>query len=180
MSNTKKTTETEEIIDVETMDEVKTAPKKANKPKHDPGELITCRSVCFGGLRLIGPKTKMPYEWMNQGDYGEVEYQDLLAWKTLHAPCLFDPLFIIEDEDICNEWNAELGKIYEDLNRVDLDEMFKLPHRSFVAQLKKLPKGMKSTIQNMAYSKIQSKELYDLRTIEAIDEILGTELKIMI
>lgn len=176
MANTKKTTETEEIVEAVAAP----APKKVNKPKHDPSELIACRSVCFGGLRLIGPKTKMPYEWMNQGDYGEVEYQDLLAWKTLHAPCLFDPLFIIEDEDICDEWKAELGKIYENINRVDLDEMFKLPHRSFVAQLKKLPKGMKSTIQNMAYSKIQSKELYDLRTIEAIDEILGTELKIMI
>lgn len=176
MVNTKKTTETEEIVEAVTAP----APKKVNKPKHDPNELITCRSICFGGLRLIGPKTKMPYEWMNQGDYGEVEYQDLLAWKTLHAPCLFDPLFVIEDEDICEEWKTELGKIYENINMVDLDEMFRLPHRSFVAQLKKLPKGMKSTIQNMAYSKIQSKELYDLRTIEAIDEILGTELKIMI
>lgn len=176
MANTKKTTEAEEIVEAVAAP----APKKVNKPKHDPNELIACRSVCFGGLRLIGPKTKMPYEWMNQGDYGEVEYQDLLAWKTLRAPCLFDPLFIIEDEDVCDEWKAELGKIYENINRVDLDEMFKLPHRSFVAQLKKLPKSMKSTIQNMAYSKIQSKELYDLRTIEAIDEILGTELKIMI
>lgn len=176
MENTKKTTETEEIVEAV----IASTPKKVNKPKHDPNELIACRSVTFGGLRLIGPKTKMPYEWMNQGDYGEVEYQDLLAWKTLHAPCLFDPLFVIEDEEICNEWKTELGKVYENINNVDLEEMFKLPHRSFVAQLKKLPKGMKSTIQNMAYSKIQSKELYDLRTIEAIDEILGTELKIMI
>lgn len=180
MANTKKTIETEEIIEPNTVEEVKLAPKKVNKPKHEPGELIPCRSVCFGGLRLIGPKTKMPYEWMNQGDYREVEYQDLLAWKTIHAPCLFDPLFIIEDEEICEEWKADVGKIYDDINRVNLDEMFRLPHASFVAQLRKLPKTMKSSVQNMAYSKIQDKELYDLRTIEAIDEILGTELKIMI
>jgi hypothetical protein len=39
---------------------------------------------------------------------------------------------------------------------------------------------MKSTVQNMAYSMIQDGTLYDLRTIKAIDEILGTELKMMI
>jgi hypothetical protein len=39
---------------------------------------------------------------------------------------------------------------------------------------------MKTTVQNMAYSMIQNRTLYDLRTIDAIDEILGTELKMMI
>ena len=63
---------------------------------------------------------------------------------------------------------------------VDLKALFKLPHRQFVAQLKKLPDGMKSSVQNMAYSMIQDGTLYDLRTIKSIDEILGTELKMMI
>ena len=58
--------------------------------------------------------------------------------------------------------------------------MFKLPHRQFVAKLKQLPDGMKSTVQNMAYTMIQNGTLYDLRVIKAIDEILGTELKMMI
>jgi hypothetical protein len=58
--------------------------------------------------------------------------------------------------------------------------MFKLPHRNFVAQLKKLPAGMKTTVQNMAYSMIRDGTLYDLRTIKAIDETLGTELIMMI
>ena len=58
--------------------------------------------------------------------------------------------------------------------------MFKLPHRQFVSQLKKLPDGMKSTVQNMAYAMIQDGTLYDLRTIKVIDEVLGTELKMMI
>jgi hypothetical protein len=39
---------------------------------------------------------------------------------------------------------------------------------------------MKTTVQNMAYSMIQDRTLYDLRIIDAIDEILGTELKMMI
>lgn len=181
MVTTKKSTvETEEIIETEAVEEVKPAPKKVNKPKHDPSELILCRSVRFGELRLIGPKTRMPYSWANEGDVREVEYQDLVSWRALHSRYLFEPMIIIEDEDIVEEWKADLGKLYAELQDVDVKELFKLPHRQFVAQLKKLPAGMKTTVQNMAYSMIQDRTLYDLRTIDAIDEILGTELKMMI
>lgn len=177
---TKKTVETEEIIETEVVEEVKPAPKKTNKPKHDPSELILCRSVRFGELRLIGPKTHMPYSWSNEGDVREVEYQDLVSWRALHSRYLFEPMIIIEDEDIVEEWKADLGDLYEELQSIDIKAMFKLPHRNFVAQLKKLPAGMKTTVQNMAYSMIQDGTLYDLRTIKAIDETLGTELIMMI
>jgi len=181
MANTKKSTvETEEIIETETVEEVKPTPKKANKVKHDPNEYITCRSVRVGELILIGPKTRTPYRWSNEGDIAEVEYQDLLSWKAQRHKYLFEPMIIIEDEDIVEEWNADLGKLYADLKDIDVKALFKLPHRQFVAQLKKLPAGMKTTVQNMAYSMIQDRTLYDLRIIDAIDEILGTELKMMI
>lgn len=181
MATTKKSTvETEEIIETEVVEEVKLAPKKVNKPKHDPSELILCRSVRFGELRLIGPKTRMPYSWANEGDVREVEYQDLVSWRALHSRYLFEPMIIIEDDDIVEEWRADLGKLYADLQDIDVKALFKLPHRQFIAQLKKLPAGMKTTVQNMAYSMIQDRTLYDLRIIDAIDETLGTELKMMI
>lgn len=182
MANAKKTsTTTEEIMDTEVLEEVaKPAPKKVNKPKHDPSELILCRSVRFGELILIGPKTKMRYSWSNEGDIREVEYQDLVSWRALHSRYLFDPMIIIEDEDICEEWKADLGKLYEKVQEIDLKEMFKLPHRQFMAQLKKLPESMKSSVQNMAYAMVQDGTLYDLRIIKGIDEILGTELVMMI
>ena len=180
MANTKKiTVETEEII--ETVEEVKPAPKKAVKAvKHDPNEYIPCRSVRFGELILIGPKTHTPYRWSNEGDIAEVEYQDLMSWKALRHKYLFEPMIIIEDEDIVEEWSADLGKLYADLQYIDVKAMFKLPQRQFIAQLKKLPVGMKTTVQNMAYAMIQDGTLYDLRIIKAIDEILGTELIMMI
>jgi hypothetical protein len=89
-------------------------------------------------------------------------------------------MIIIEDEDIREEWKADLGHLYDELEQVDLKAMFKLPMRQFVSQLKKLPDGMKTTVQNMAYSGIQDGSLYDLRVIKAIDENLGTELMMMI
>ena len=179
MANTKKTeVQVEEIAAEEVV--AKPVSKKVNKPKHDPNELIPCRSVRFGELILIGPKTRMPYSWANEGDFRDVEYQDLVSWKALRSPYLFKPMIIIEDEDLREEWKADLGALYEELQSVDLKEMFKLPHRQLVSQLKKLPDGMKSTVQNMAYAMIQDGTLYDLRTIKTIDEVLGTELLMMI
>ena len=186
MASTKKSTQVEDVIEEEIIEdevvqeEVKPTPKKVNKPKHDPNELIVCRSVRFGELILIGPKTRHPYSWANEGDIREVEYQDLVSWRALRSRYLFEPMIIIEDEDVREEWSADLGELYAKLQNIDLKEMFKLPHRAFVSQLKKLPDGMKSTVQNMAYSMIQDGTLYDLRTIRAIDEILGTELIMMI
>lgn len=180
MANTKKTIE-EEIVETEVDEEVEVKPvRKVNKPKHDPSELIECRSVIFGELILIGPKTHMRYSWANEGDVREVEYQDLVSWRALHHRYLFEPMIIIENEEICEEWKADLGKLYDNLQTVDLKALFNLPQRQFVAQLKQLPPSMKSSVQNMAYAMIQDKTLDSLRKIEALDEILGTELKMMI
>ena len=191
MANTKKNVEkkdvqevmTEEVVVTEELVEevpVVAKPKKANKPKHDPDELIDCRSMVFGELMLIGPKTRMRYSWANEGDVRPVEYQDLVSWRALHSKYLFAPFIIIEDEDLCEEWNADLGPIYDKLQDVNLKDIFNMPHRQFVTQLKQLPETMKSSMQNMAYAMIQDGSLYDLRKIKAMDEILGTELTMMI
>lgn len=176
MANTKKTVVEDEV---EVVEEVKPV-KKVNKAKHDSNELIECRSVVFGKLILIGPKTNMRYIWANQGDVREVEYQDLVSWKALGSKYLFDPKIIIEDETICEEWKSELGQLYEEVKAVDLKALFNLPQRQFVTKLKQLPPSMKSSVQNMAYAMIRDKTLDSLSKIEAIDEILGTELKTMI
>ena len=172
MADTKKTIVEDEIVE-DVVEEVVVKPaKKVNKPKHDPSELIMCRSVVFGELILIGPKTHMRYSWSNE--------EDLVSWRALHHKYLFEPMIIIEDEDICNEWKTELSVVYDKLQQVDLKAIFNLSERQFRTQIKQLPSSMKSTIQNMAYAMIQDKTLYDLRKIEALDEILGTELKLMI
>lgn len=182
MANIKKSTvETDEIIETEVIEEVKPTPKKVAKAvKRDPGEYIPCRSVRFGELILIGPKTHTPYRWSNEGDIAEVEFQDLMSWKALRHKYLFEPMIIIEDESLVEEWKADLGKLYSELQYIDVKALFELPQKRFIAQLKKLPAGMKTTVQNMAYTMIQDRTLYDLRIIDAIDEILGTELKMMI
>ena len=182
MANSKKATIVEDIIEDEVVETVKktSTSKKVNKPKRDPNEYIACRSMIFGELILIGPKSRTKYIWSNEGDFQEVEFQDLMSWKALRSKYLFEPFIIIEDEELCEEWEKELGPVYDNLQNVNLRDILNMPHRQFVAQLKKLSPSMKSSVQNMAYSMIQDRTLYDLRKIEAMDEILGTELKMMI
>lgn len=103
-----------------------------------------------------------------------------MSLKALRHRYLFDPFIIIEDETLREEWKVDLDPVYEKIEEVSLNGIFDLPQRQFVAKLKQLPASVKSSVQNMAYSMIQDKTLYDLRKIEAIDQILGTELKMMI
>lgn len=156
------------------------AKKKAEKVKHDPDELIACRSVTFGELLLVGPKTGMQYSWSNEGDIREVEYQDLISLKAIRSSFIFKPYFVIEDEDIVNEWSRDLSDLYNRIGQIDIRDMFNLPQRQFVTQLKALPAAQKEAVQNTAYSMLQDGTLYDIRKIKAIDEILGTELISMI
>lgn len=169
-----------EDIDVEVEKTTKVENVKKQRKKHDPDELIACRSVVFGELLVIGPKTKLVYSWANEGDIREMEYQDLKSLMALRSKTLFAPRIIIEDEDLRNEWSTELDPVYNAVEDINLRTIFSLPQRQFVAQVKQLPAGMKSSMQNMAYSMMQDGSLYDLNKIKALDEILGTELKMMI
>lgn len=191
MSNSKKTVvkETKEKAPVAKTNEIKSVTEKVEefvveakpkKRKHDPDELITCRSVVFGELNIIGPKTKLVYQWADEGDVREVEYQDLMSLKALRHRYIFDPFIIIEDEELLEEWKVDLEGIYKKVGEVSIQGIFELPQRQFVVKLKQLPVSLKESIKNAAYSMIQNGTLYDLRKINAMDEILGTDLKMMI
>lgn len=158
---------------------IEKAPAKT-KRVFNSNDLILCRSVCFGELFLEGKKTGMIYTWSNSGDVREVEYQDLLSWKVLRASPLFDPLIVIEDEDLREEWKDALGAMYDKMEDVDVIAMFDMDYERFVSMLKKLPDRVKDTVKNMANSMIRDGRLYDLRKIKALDEILDAELMMMI
>ena len=160
--------------------ESKAAKKVARKVKHDPSELVMCKSTCYGGLHLIGPKTDMVYSWSNFGDVREVEYQDLLSWKVLHSQALFEPFIMIMDDDLREEWDRELGDMYRKIEKVDIEDLFEMPASQFKENLKKFPESVKESVKDIAYSKMKDQTLYDIRIIKAIDEILGTELLMML
>ena len=110
---TVKQTETveESTIDVSTAEvSVKNVPKK-----YAPDDLIPCRSITYGELLLTAPKSKLLYSWSNYGDITEIEFQDLQALKSMRSSYIFKPRFIIEDLELVEQWNKDLGNIYSDI-----------------------------------------------------------------
>ena len=175
---TKKENVTEEVMDVE-VEVAKPATKKAVK-KYAPTDMITCRSITFGELLLTGTKTRLLYSWANYGDTTEVEFQDLQALKSTRSSYLYKPRFIIEDEDLVEQWQKDFGDLYKNIEEMDVEALFKLPVNQFKSKLKKAPKGVQQAVKNIAGEKILNGSLDSVTKIKAIDEILGTDLKLYI
>ena len=172
----------EEIVNDDVVEQE--APKKpAARPKtrkFDPNETFPCRSVCYGELVLEGYKSKILYTWANCGDYADVEYQDLQALQSRKSRFLTDPLFIIEDEELVEQWGSLLKPVYSKIEEDDIEQLLKLAPAQLKKKLKNMPNGIKESIKTMAAAKIMSGELDSLNRIKAIDEVLGTELTSMI
>jgi len=151
------------------------------KPKHKFEETdgILCRSVTSGKLIMIGKKTGMKYEW---GDYGreyEVEYRDLVIAVRTRAGFVFNPLFIIEDEDFLEEFPI-VKKFYEESYNIDeLDAIIDLPLKEMKKALLALPPGATHNFKSLAAKAVVDKRLDSLEKIRLLDEMFGINLMLM-
>lgn len=167
--------ESAEVKETETK---RSEPKKVRK--YAPSDMIPCRSVTYGELLLPGPKTKLLYTWSNYDDVTEVEFQDLQALKSTRSTYLFKPRFLIEDEELIEQWKGDFGKMYEEITNTDVEAIFKLSASQIKSKLKKAPSGIQQAVKNIAGEKIMNGTLDSLAKIKAIDEVLGTQLKMYI
>ena len=176
---------TVENTDIDVVEEIEAETKKPKAPqksvkKYAPGDMIPCRSITYGELLLTGAKTKLLYTWANYGDVTEMEYQDLQALRSTRSSYLFKPRFIIEDEELVEQWSGDLGKMYDGIIEMDVDEILRLPVGQLKAKLKKAPVGIQQAVKNVAGEKIMNGSLDSLAKIKVIDEVLGTQLKLYI
>ena len=180
--NTTKKTQSEVVV--ETTDVVIEEPKQAAKvkepvkkepKKYAPTDAIECRSVTGGALILIGPKSHLQYEWSDYGDTAWVEYQDLQALQARKSNFLIKPRFIIENDDLVEQWGAMLKPIYSKVADQTIEELFELPLNKFKAQLNIMPDGLKDAVKTKAVQMIESEELYDIRKVREIDAAWGTD-----
>lgn len=162
----------------ETSAKSETPAKKAPRKfaQEDP---ILCRSVTYGELLLPGKKSKLLYSWAGCGDTTEVYFQDLQALRSTRSQYLNAPLFVIEDEELLEQW-PELKALYEKVASIDIDKLFDLPIAQFKKKLCDLPVGFRDSVKNTAGAMILDGTLDSIKKIEALDEILGTDLKLHI
>ncbi len=172
--------EVDVVEEVEAEVKASKAKKQVSKEvkKYGPEDMIPCRSITYGELLLPGTKSKILYTWANYGDITDVEYRDLQALKSTRSTYLFKPRFIIEDEELVEQWKNDLGSMYDDIIATDVEALFRLPAGQLKSKLKKAPKGIQQAVKNLAGEKIMNGSLDSLAKIKAIDEILGTDLKL--
>lgn len=164
-----------EVSDESNEEVAKVTPTKKVTKKYSPNDLIECRSVTGGELILIGDKSRLQYTWADYGDTAWVEYQDLQALQSRRSGFLVKPRFIIEDEDLVEQWGSILKPIYDKINTQTIEDFFGLPLNKFKAQLKIMPEGLKDAIKTKAVQMIQDDELYDIRKVREIDAAWGTD-----
>lgn len=175
----KKDTIADEVTSVENdiiEKQKKTSAKTIRKYASD--DLIPCRSVTYGELLLSAPKSKLMYVWANYNDVTEVEFQDLQALKSIRSSYLFRPRIVIEDDELVEQWGKDFKDMYSKIVNVDVEDMFNLPLGKFKTALKNAPNGVQQAVKNIAGEKILDGSLDSLAKIKAIDEILGTDLKL--
>lgn len=183
MAITKKAAETAAKATETTTTEVE-APVKETKPakKKSYGlhDMIDCRSVTVGELICASKKTKdMYYNWADYGDVTPVEYQDLLAMKSGRSGFVMNPQFIIEDEELAQEWG--LTALYNSFFGLDdPDEMFALGEDELRQRLRHAPEGFKTAIIDIAGKYVKNGQLDSVRVIKLLDAELGTNLKALL
>lgn len=186
---TKKTETSEKEINVEEKKVVEKEVEKevvkkeknntSKKKIFEPSEGILCRSVVTGALYLEGSKTKMPYVWSDYGDETEVEYRDLVALVREQSGYLFNPFFIVENEDFIAEF-PHLEKFYSANYTVkELSDILEFPVDKMISELKVLPKTAINTVKKIAANQVSLGQIDSVKKIKALDEFFGTDLNLI-
>lgn len=153
--------------------EVKKEPRKFEQ--NDP---ILCRSVTPGWMAVYG-KSGIPYVFSNYGDECEIEYGDLFALKNKRSRYLYDPLLIIEDEELLEHprW-ADVAKFYDEevYGMDDINYVLNKQNTSFKNALQSLPKGLKKALTVEVAKRIENGTFDSMKKIKIIDEVCGTDL----
>ncbi|MEY8365742.1 hypothetical protein AALA22_08880 [Anaerovoracaceae bacterium 41-7] len=149
------------------------------KRKFETDDYIPCRSVRSGQMQYISRKSGMAYEWSDFGDVCDVAYGDLLALKAAKSKFLYEPWFIIENEQLVNEW--KLSDIYKYFDEFDDAEDFILQGAAKVRNgLKNAPRGYKDLILDTAGHMLRAGRLDSFATIKAIDDVMNTQLLMLV
>jgi hypothetical protein len=172
--------EIKENTSTETIEEVKeTVKKERTFTQTDP---ILCRSVTPGWLGVSG-KSGMYYVFSNYGDETEIEYGDLFALKNKHSRYLYDPLFVIEDDELLENprWK-DIAEFYSDkvYGMDDINDVLNKPNTTFKSTLKSLPKGLLKAVTVEVAKRIEDGSFDSLKKIQILDEVCGTDFGKMI
>lgn len=151
------------------------APTRKRKKKIDRDEMVLCRNLTSGGLIYKSSRSGVEVVWDNYGDEEWIDVGELLTMKASQPKFLRNGWILVDDEEIAKYLGVK--KTYDELaNLVDLEEFFKLPAKEAKEILKKLPKGVKDTISEMAKKKISNNTIENLQLLRVLEKELKIDL----
>ena len=149
------------------------------KKKFRADDTILCRSIAAGKLVMIGAATGMVYRWPDYGSEAEVEYKDLASAVRAHSGHVYEPYFIIEDEDFVDEF-VELKKFYKEKFTIrELTDILLMDDNEMENKISILPKGAREQLINIVSTKISTGELDSVRKIKTLERILGVDFSLV-
>lgn len=172
ITTTKKTKE-------ESVSAVEKTTEKVSEKVYEATDLIPCRSITQGTLLMSGKQSKILYRWVSYGDIVEVEYRDLYSLKASHSGYIYEPFFVIEDEELLQNarWK-DLIDLYDRMyDSSDINKVIDLPITKFKEVLKTIPEGFKNAIKIEIATRLNNGTFDSISKIRAVDEICGTELE---
>lgn len=137
--------------------------------------LITIRSKVKGELIYKSTRTGLLWIWHDYGDEDTMEFGELRNMVSSQRKFVEEGWIEILDEDAKKALKVER---YEQntLSSEEIDELFDLDVEEIKEILSSVKSSAKALIFDLAKEKYQSGELYDVRVIRAIEDVIGHPL----
>ena len=150
--------------------------------KYEADDTVPVRSITQGELLMPGRKSGILYRWAGAGDVEEVEYQDLYALKVRRSAYVYEPLFVIDDEELLADpkWKDVVALYQTMYDTEDISAILRLSVNQFKKVLKQVPKGLLNSIKVEVATQIENGKFDSISKIKAIDELCGTDLLCLI
>lgn len=149
------------------------------KREFAPNDGIQCHSVIQGGLYFTGNKTGMFYSFSDYGDITDIEYRDLVAAVRTKSAYIYNPYFVIDDEDFIAEFPT-LKSFYEEKFSVkDLKDILNMSISEMTETIKKLPPTAIDSLKKIAATQVGNGKLDSVKKIKTLDELFGTDLNLI-
>lgn len=140
---------------------------------------VNCVSITQGILNVVGTKTGIIYRFADYGDVTEIEYRDLVGMIRSKDKAVYEPRFVVDDEDFITEYPA-LKKFYDDEFSIqNIKEILTLPENKMIEEIKKLPSGALNSLKSIAAEQVYTGEIDSVRRIKALDSVFGTDLNLL-
>ena len=154
--------------------------KSTAKPKKTftDSDFILCRSVWFGGLNVTC-QSGNAYEFKDYGTTCEINYRDLITLIRKGSEHIFLPRFVIEDDDLLEEFPS-IKNVYDNMYTAeDLLGILDLPNSKMRTEIEKLPVGAKDVLGQMIAGEIANGHLDSISKVRTLSEIFDSDFDLI-